>query len=527
MFGKPRLFFGVYVVVTLAIGMVLAILAPYWLIAWGVLALLAVVGVFDLGSRHNVLQNYPIIGHMRYMLEFIRPEIRQYFFESEHDGRPFNREQRRIVNQRADRQGDTAPFGTRYTLTDTGYDFVHHSMAPATVDPAHARITIGGPQCAWPYSSSRLNISAMSFGALSGNAVAALNKAAALGGFAQDTGEGAISKYHREHGGDIIWEVASGNFGCRDSAGRFDPDAFRDKACTDQVKMVEIKLSQGAKPGHGGLLPAAKITPEIAETRAIPAGEDCQSPAMHPEVDSPNGLLHFVARLRELCGGKPVGFKLCLGHRHEFMGICKAMLETGIQPDFIAVDGAEGGTGAAPAEFEDFVGSYIHDALPFVHNCLVGIGKRREITVIASGKVAVGFDMVEKLALGADMCNAARAFMFSIGCIQSQRCHTNTCPTGVATQDPARARSLDVAGKALRARNFHDATVNAFLDLTGALGISDPGQLSPRHIYHRYDHGAAGTYALMHPDVDEGDFLDERLPQSYQRPWALARAATF
>src|SRR5699024_5339795 len=294
----------------------------------------------------------------------------------------------------------------------------------------------------------------------------------------QDTGEGAISPYHREHGGDIIWEIASAYFGCRNKDGSFNADEFQEKARTEQVKMIEIKISQGAKPGHGGLLPGAKVNEEIARTREIEVGKDCQSPAQHPEFNTPEGLLQFMQKLRELCGGKPVGFKLCIGKQYEFMGICKAMLETSIQPDFITVDGAEGGTGAAPAEFEDFVGTYINEALPFVHNCLTGIGKRDEIVVIASGKVAMGFNMVEKIALGADMCNAARPFMFAVGCIQAQRCHTNSCPTGVTTQNPARTKSLVVGTKALRVRNFHDATIKAFLDMTGTLGIDNPDDLT-------------------------------------------------
>jgi len=527
MFGNPRVFYGVFVILTLASGAALARWAPAWLWLWGILPVLAVMGAWDLRSRHNVLRNYPILGHLRYMLEFVRPELRQYFFESETSGRPFNREQRDLVNARADGGSDTSPFGTRRDMEGAGFDFVQHSMAPKNVDSRYARLVIGGPQCRLPYDSSRLNISAMSFGALSGNAVAAMNKGAKLGNFAQDTGEGAISPYHREHGGDIIWEIASAYFGCRHQDGSFDPDEFKKKACAEQVKMIEIKISQGAKPGHGGLLPGSKVNQEIADTREIPVGEDCLSPASHPEFDTPIGLLQFLARLRELCGGKPVGFKLCLGHRAEFMGVCKAILETGIQPDFITVDGAEGGTGAAPAEFSDFIGTYINEALPFVHNCLVGIGKREEIVVIASGKVALGFDMAEKIALGADMCNSARAFMFSVGCIQAQRCHTNTCPTGVTTQDPARAKSLEVNVKAVRVRNFHDATVKSLLDIVGTLGLDSPDRLGPEHIFHRPEHGPARTYADIHPKVEVGDFLRDAIPEDYLQDWQQASAQYF
>lgn len=527
MLGYPRLIYGVFVGFTLATGLLLVRFAPVGLWVWWVLPVLAVFGALDLKSNHNVLRNYPILGHIRYMLEFVRPELRQYFFESEISGRPFNREQRNIINARADGNAATSPFGTRRDMEDAGYDFVEHSMAPTAVDARYRRIRIGGPQCSKPYHSSRLNISAMSFGSLSGNAVRAMNKGAKLGGFAQDTGEGAISPYHREYGGDLIWEIASGYFGCRNADGSFNPDEFAKKACTEQVRMIEIKLSQGAKPGHGGLLPGAKVNQEIAETREIEQGKDCLSPATHPAFDTPVGLLEFMARLRELCGGKPVGFKLCLGRRHEFMGVCKAILETGIQPDFITVDGAEGGTGAAPPEYEDFIGTYINEALPFVHNCLAGIGKRDEIVVIASGKIALGFDMVEKIALGADMCNAARPFMFSVGCIQALRCHTNTCPTGVTTQDPARSRSLDVASKALRVRNFHDATIDSFIDIVGTMGVDNPDRLTPEDIYHRPGHGPAQTYRAIHPKVASGDFLDAVIPADYAADWARANAQAF
>lgn len=527
MFSVPRTIYFVFLAATIIGGVVLAYWAPLWLVLWSVPAALALLGIFDLNSKRNVLRNYPVLGRLRYLMEFIRPELRQYFFESQQSGRPFNREQRMLVHARADGKGDISPFGTKRDVEDAGFDFVQHSMAPKTVDSSHARIMIGGPQCKQPYNSSRLNISAMSFGALSGAAVEAMNKGAKLGQFAQDTGEGAISPYHRKHGGDIIWEIASAYFGCRNSNGSFDAGEFAEKACDEQVKMIEIKLSQGAKPGHGGLLPASKITAEIAATREIEQGRDCLSPAMHPEFDTPEGLLQFVQRLRDLCGGKPVGFKLCLGKQYQFMGVCKAMLETGIQPDFITVDGAEGGTGAAPAEYSDFVGTYINEALPFIHNCLVGIGKRDEIVIIASGKIAMGFNMVEKIALGADMCNAARAFMFAVGCIQAQRCHTNSCPTGVTTQNPARTKSLVVASKALRVRNFHDATIEAFLDMTGTLGVDNPDDLAPEMIFHRPEYGPANTYRDIHPRVEAGDFLAGRIPPCYAADWTRASAQHF
>ncbi|WP_423822333.1 glutamate synthase-related protein [Salinisphaera sp. SPP-AMP-43] len=527
MFGHPRALYAVYLAFTLIVTAVLAVVAPAWLWVAAILIALAVLGAWDLRSHHNVLRNFPILGHLRYMMEFLRPELRQYFFESETSGRPFNREQREIIYSRARGGSDTSPFGTMRDFEDAGFSFSQHSMAPKTLDAAHARVTIGNSQCAQPYSSSRLNISAMSFGSLSANAVAAMNRGAALGGFAQDTGEGAISDYHREHGGDLIWEIASAYFGCRYDDGSFNPDDFAAKANTEQVKMIEIKISQGAKPGHGGLLPGRKVTAEIARVRDIEQGQDCQSPATHPEFDTPVGLLRFVQRLRDLTHGKPVGFKLCLGRPHEFMAVCKAMLETGITPDFITVDGAEGGTGAAPAEFEDFIGTYINDALPFVDNCLKGVGLREDIVVIASGKVAMGYDMVVKLALGADMCNAARGFMFSVGCIQSRRCHTDTCPTGVATQDPRRAEALEVMGKSLQVRNFHAATLKSFMDITGAMGVASPEELDRSHIYHRPEYGLAETYAAMHPTVESGDFLNDRIPEVYRQDWVRATPAAF
>jgi glutamate synthase domain-containing protein 2 len=527
MFGQPRLIYYAFLCLTVIAGIAVAFLAPQWLWLWCAMPVLAAVGAWDLNSTSNVLRNYPVIGHMRYLFEFIRPEMRQYFFESDVSGRPFNRAQRDIVNSRARGNGDTSPFGTRRDMEDTGFHFVQHSMAPKSVHIRYARLTIGNAQCAQPYDSSRLNISAMSFGSLSGNAVAAMNKGAKIGGFAQDTGEGAISPYHQEHGGDLIWEIASGYFGCRNDDGSFNAENFEKKARLDQVKMIELKLSQGAKPGHGGLLPGSKVNREIASTRDIPVGQDCASPGTHPEFSTPTGMLQFLQRLRELSGGKPVGFKLCLGRRQEFMAVCKAIIDTNIVPDFITVDGAEGGTGAAPTEFSDFIGTYLNEALPFVHNTLVGIGKRDEITVIASGKVAMGFDMVEKLALGADMCNAARPFMFSVGCIQALRCHTNTCPTGVTTQNPARSRSLDVDTKAERVHNYHKATIASFMDIVGTQGLDSPDELGPQHIFRRSLKGPSRPCTFLHPPIEPGAFLRGDVPEEYAEAWEIARAEHF
>ncbi len=431
-----------FIVLTLAVLLTLVFLALiaagaapganglFWVGAF-LFSALSLVGVRDLAqTRHAVLRNYPISAHLRFLLEEMRPEMRQYFFESETDGLPFSRTQRAIVYQRAKMALDKRPFGTLRDTNAPGYEWLRHSITPKPVAREGFRITVGGPDCAKPYSMSVFNISAMSFGALSANAIRALNKGAALGGFAHDTGEGGFSPYHREGGGDIIWEIGSGYFGCRTPDGRFDEEKFRAAAASDQIKMIEIKLSQGAKPGHGGVLPGAKVTAEIAAIRGVEKGKDCISPASHSAFATPREMVAFIAKLRALSGGKPVGFKLCVGHPWEFLGVCKAMVETGIYPDFIVVDGMEGGTGAAPLEFADHIGVPMREGVVFVRNALVGINARDRIRVGCSGKIVNGFDMARAVALGADWCNAARGFMFSLGCIQSLSCHTDRCPTG-------------------------------------------------------------------------------------------------
>ena len=426
---------------------------------------LTALGLRDLvQTRHAVLRNYPISAHLRFLLEHMRPEMRQYFFESETDGMPFSRSQRAIVYQRAKMALDKRPFGTQRDTHAHGYEWLRHSIAPRPVATEGFRVKVGGPDCARPYSLSVFNISAMSFGALSANAIRALNKGAALGGFAHDTGEGGLSPYHREGGGDIIWEIASGYFGCRTLDGRFDADKFALAAANEQIKMIEIKLSQGAKPGHGGVLPAAKVTAEIAAIRGVEQGKDCISPSGHSAFSTPKELTEFIARLRALSGGKPVGFKLCVGHPWEFLGVCKAMVETGIYPDFIVVDGMEGGTGAAPLEFADHLGMPMREGLVFVRNALIGIGARDRIRIGCSGKIINAFDIARATALGADWCNAARGFMFALGCIQSLSCNTDRCPTGVTTQDPTRARALVVADKTERVRNYHRSMLHALAE---------------------------------------------------------------
>lgn len=447
---------------------------------------LCAVGIYDLQqSHHAILRNYPIIGHLRFMLETIRPEIRQYFLESETEASPFSRAQRTLVYTRAKGQSDKRPFGTQLDVRAIGYEWINHSIAPTKLAGHDFRVKVGGKDCTQPYDISLFNVSAMSFGALSANAVQALNLGAKLGGFAHDTGEGSISRHHRAHGGDLIWEIGSGYFGCRDEQGHFSPEHFVENVRSPQVKMVEIKLSQGAKPGHGGVLPGPKVTEEIAEARGVMVGQDCVSPATHSSFSTPLELMTFIQQLRTLSEGKPVGFKLCIGHPWEWFAIVKAMLETGIQPDFIVVDGAEGGTGAAPLEFSDHMGMPLQEALRLVHNTLVGAGLRDSIRVGASGKIVSAFDMARALALGADWCNSARGFMFALGCIQAQTCHSGNCPTGVTTQDPTRQLALVVPSKAERVHNFHTHTLEALQELMEASGLQTPHDFTPRHIMRR------------------------------------------
>lgn len=492
--------------------------------------LLILIGLFDLlQKRHAVRRNYPILGNIRYLVETIRPEIRQYLLEADSDALPFSRAQRSLVYSRAKNQVSDKPFGTLIDVYASGFEFIGHSMRPAPLaDPASFRITIGGPQCSQPYSASIFNISAMSFGSLSANAIRALNQGAKLGNFHHDTGEGSISPYHREHGGDLVWELGSGYFGCRTSDGRFDPQAFAAQARSPQVRMIEVKMSQGAKPGHGGILPKHKVTQEIAETRGVPLGEDCISPSRHSAFSTPIEMMQFIAQLRELSGGKPVGFKLCLGHPWEFMGIAKAMLQTGILPDFIVIDGKEGGTGAAPVEFTDHIGVPLREGLLFVHNTLVGLNLRDKIKLGASGKIVSAFDIASVLAIGADWANAARGFMFAIGCIQSQSCHTNKCPTGVATQDPLRQRALVVPDKAERVLNFHRNTLRALAEMLAAAGLEHPSQLEAKHLVRRISATEIKLFSQMHVFLKPGELLTGEVDgQFYSRMWQLARADSF
>jgi glutamate synthase domain-containing protein 2 len=488
----------------------------------------SLLGLHDLfQTRHAVLRNYPISAHLRFLLEELRPEMRQYFFESEKDGMPFSRDKRAVIYQRAKMVLDKRPFGTQYEVYSDGYEWLRHSMAPKPVATEPFRLRIGGPGCAKPYSASVFNISAMSFGALSPNAIRALNGGARKGGFAHDTGEGGFSPYHRENGGDIIWEIGSGYFGCRDPDGSFSAEKFEAVAAFEQIKMIEIKLSQGAKPGHGGVLPAAKVTAEIAAIRGVPVGVDCISPARHTAFSTPLGMLQLIEDMRRACGGKPVGFKLCVGHPWEFLAICKAMLETGICPDFVVVDGTEGGTGAAPLEFMDHLGMPMREGLNFVHNALVGIGVRERVRIGAAGKIATAFDIARAVALGADWCNAARAFMFSLGCIQSLSCHTDRCPTGVSTQDPTRSRALIVPDKLERVYNFHRATLHALAELTAAAGLDHPDEFRPVHFCRRVSPREVLTFAELYPALRPGELLEGTSDPRFREAWTLSRPDSF
>ncbi|MGO9427847.1 FMN-binding glutamate synthase family protein [Rhodoblastus sp.] len=483
---------------------------------------LATIGLGDLlQKRHSVLRNYPILAHLRFMIEEIRPEIRQYLFESETDGSPFSRDRRALVYQRAKMQLDKRPFGTQLPVYSDGFEWMLHSLSPRPVVKKPFRITIGGPDCKQPYSASVFNISAMSFGSLSANAIRALNGGAKLGGFAHDTGEGGFSPYHAEKGGDIIWEIGSGYFGCRTPEGAFSSEKFSAAALNPQIKMIEIKLSQGAKPGHGGVLPAAKVTEEISTIRGVPMGRDCISPACHSAFSTPLEMMEFIMKLRDLSGGKPVGFKLCLGQPVEFLSLCKAMLASGVTPDFIVVDGKEGGTGAAPLEFMDHLGTPMREGLNFVHNALVGAGLRDRVKLGCSGKILTAFDMARAMALGADWCNSARGFMFSVGCIQSLSCHTDNCPTGVATQNPWRGRAIDVSDKTVRVANFHAATLQCLAELTAAAGLDHPNQFELDHFRRRVSESSVISFADLFPALQRAEFLrgaeDARLRAIWDR----------
>ncbi len=518
-------------------GVIAATLACLWgaltLAGWlwvpaGLFGVLALTGLHDLvQTRHALWRNFPLLARIRWIAEDLRPFLRAYIVESETEGMPFNHEDRAMIYRRAKNVASVEPFGSQIDMSHPPYEWLSHSIAarhPETTDP---RVMVGAPGTAKPYSASVFNISAMSFGSLGARAIEALNRGAARGGFYHDTGEGGVSRHHRSGGGDLVWELGSGYFGARTADGRFDAERFRDTACDDQIRMIEIKLSQGAKPGHGGVLPGEKVSREIAETRGIPVGQTCFSPPAHTAFSTPLELMDFIARLRELSGGKPVGFKLCVGQRRDILAIMKASLDTGIRPDFIVVDGAEGGTGAAPAEFLDHIGMPLREGLVTVRNALVGTGLKDEIRLAASGKQISAYAIAASMALGADWVNTARGFMFALGCIQSLHCHQNTCPTGIATTDPGRQRGLVIPDKAERVYHFHRNTVKALMEVVGAAGCDHPGELTPDHIMQRVTERVARPASESLRLLEPGELLDAPDGTYLHRDWQMARAGHF
>ncbi|MET0453761.1 MAG: FMN-binding glutamate synthase family protein [Mycobacterium sp.] len=523
---RPVIVAGVWLAAVLSVAAAVNV-SWWWALPAGVLVGLAALGTWDLmQTRHTILRVYPILGHVRFLMEFIRPEIRQYFVESNTEATPFDRETRDLVYERAKGTKGDEPFGTERDVNAIGYEFLRHSIRAHFAETLDPRVRLGGPDCAQPYDIAMLNVSAMSFGALSANAIEALNAGAARGGFAHDTGEGGISPHHLRAGGDLIWEIGSGYFGCRDADGRFDPVAFGEKATLPSVKAISIKLSQGAKPGLGGVLPGPKVSAEIAATRGVPIGRTVVSPPAHSAFDTPTEFVEFIATLRRLSGGKPVGFKLCIGARTEFLSICKAIVATGIAPDFVIVDGGEGGTGAAPQEFEDHVGMPLTEGLMLVHNSLVGTGLRDRIRIGASGKVASGVDIVSRVCQGADFLMAARAMMFAVGCIQALKCNTNHCPTGVATQDPARARALDVPDKTIRVFNYQRATVASAAQIVASMGLDGFHELSPAMLNRRIEGQRTKTYAEIYDWLMPGELLEDP-PEAWRSDWIEASASEF
>ncbi|QYJ87578.1 FMN-binding glutamate synthase family protein [Shewanella mesophila] len=482
--------------------------------------LYTIIGSYDMFySPHTLSRLYPVVAYLRYFLESYRIEIQQYFIANDTEEAPFNREQRSLVYQRAKNVRDTIAFGTQHDLLQENYLSLWHSLSPKHIEDQAKRVRIGGPDCSQPYDASYFNISAMSFGSLSANAIEALNLGAKKADCYHNTGEGGASPYHLKHGGDIVWQIGSGLFGCRDDDGNFNPDSFEEMAKRPQIKMIEIKLSQGAKPGHGGVLPKAKITPEIAMIRHISMEKDCVSPAVNPECKTPIALLNFVKTLRELSGGKPVGFKLCIGNPAEFLAICKAMLKTGITPDFITIDGAEGGTGAAPVEFTNRLGMMCLEGVYFVNNALIGVGLRHKIALIASGKTASSFDLLTKIAMGADIVNAARTMMLALGCIQSRNCNTNMCPTGIATQDPARSKALEVEVKSERVKNYQQNTLKSFYELVGSMGLDNPSKLKPRMIKRRSPYGLLISTGSLVAPLEHNAIIEEKVNDTAWSSW--------
>jgi glutamate synthase domain-containing protein 2 len=489
-----------------------------------------ILGIYDLYQpKHSIVRNYPVFGRLRYFAEDLRPKVYQYFVESDTNGKPFSRLSRSLIYQRAKKETDTIPFGTQLDVYENGYEWLSHSIAAIShheLEP-NPRVIIGGQDCTQPYAASIFNISAMSFGSLSENAIRALNGGAFMGNFAHNTGEGGISDYHLAEKGDLIWQIGTGYFGCRHHDGTFNDEAFAQRSKMEQVKMIDIKLSQGAKPGHGGILPAQKVTPEIARIRLVKEGYDVLSPPSHSAFSTPLELMDFVKKLRTLSGGKPVGIKLCIGRKSEFFAICKAMVKTGIYVDFVTVDGGEGGTGASPQEFSNAVGMPLREAIAFVYDVLTGFGLKKHIKIMASGKVVSGFDLIKNIALGADLCNSARGMMFALGCIQALECNTNTCPTGVATQDPSLMKGLVVEDKKTRVFNYHRLTVASAIELLGAAGLRHPYQLTRAYINRRISPNVMQSYIETFPYIPEGSLLKTPYPTKYELGMALSTSKSF
>jgi len=507
---------------------IVSIWSPGWLWFLVLFVPLLAIGAFDRNQpEHSLRRNFPLMARFRWLFEDLGPFLRQYIIEDDLSGKPYNRMHRALIYARAKGDEDAHPFGTELDVYSSEYELISHSMAPKEKAKEPSRVKVGGPQCPNPYSASILNISAMSFGALGANAIEAMNLGAKRGGFYHDTGEGSISPYHRKHGGDLVWELGSGYFGCRNKDGSFDQVSFADQANTDQVKMVEIKLSQGAKPGHGGVLPGAKVSSEIAATRHVPAGQDCVSPAYHTAFSTPREMVEFAAKMREWSGGKPAGIKLCVGHAHEVFAIMKAMLDSGILLDFIVVDGGEGGTGAAPQEFSNNIGMPLREGLILVRNALVGSGLKDKVRLGASGKVSSGFSIAANCAIGADWCNAARAFMFSVGCVQSLKCHTGRCPTGVTTQDPILQRGLVVEDKAERVTRFHNNTLGTLNEMVAAAGLNHPNELQPYHLHHRTTAVELKAIDRLFPFLRENELIEDADGSAYATWWRAADPDSF
>ncbi len=488
------------------------------------------LGTVDLAQdKHAIRKNFPVLGRLRYFMEDLRPKLYQYFVESDTNGAPFNRLQRSLIYQRSKKETDTVPFGTQLNVYDEGYEWINHSIRalPLTNIKENPRVKIGSSQCTQPYQASLFNISAMSYGSLSKNAIQALNAGAKMGGFYHNTGEGGLSPYHLE-GGDVVWNIGTGYFSCRNADGSFNNDEYVKRATLSNVKMIELKFSQGAKPGHGGILPKEKVTDEIASIRLVTKGNDVVSPPSHSAFTTPLELMKFIKKLREGSGGKPIGIKICIGNKSEFLSICKAMVATQTFLDFITVDGGEGGTGAAPIEYSDHVGMPLRDALAFVYDALKGFGIKKEIKIIASGKVVNGFDIIRCLSIGADLCNSARGMMFALGCIQALECNKNTCPTGVATQNPALVGGLVVEQKSIRVQRYHAQTVKMALELMASAGLSHPDLVDRYVVSRRKNNLTNHTYLEIYPELEEGCLLNENtVPKELLTDWKKASVEKF